>query len=187
MSHDAGPPGATAVTRRTNIAGPARVIAAASVCMLPAIASAQSILERVLEQTGAGVLMLNLAETGTSRGPQPELDGSITLSVGPGTDMDAPPPDWQPEFNMFDSATSVMSAVNSGTIRVNHLQPGSSPSVEIPGYVATAANLAVSDAQVLGHVDLRIEGVDLSGTGKQATTAIGSVNTGSIMIVISGP
>ena len=162
-------------------------IALAAVALLPAAASAQSILQRVLGQTGAGMVSANIAETAAPSGPVPVLDGSVTLRAGPGAEPDAPALPLQPTLRHLDTATSVMAAVNTGQIRLDPLLPAASAATDLPGHAGVAANLAISNAQVLGQIDLRVEGATGPDSAKQATSVLGSMNDGRITIVIDGP
>ena len=172
---------------RRTLPGWRGAIALAAVALLPAAASAQSILQRVLGQMGAGVVSANIAETAAPSGHALVLDGSVTLWAGPGEEPDTLPPDLQPTLRYLDTSTSVMAAVNTGRIRLEPSQPASSAAPDLPGHAGVAANLAISSAQVLGHIDLRIEGVTVPGNATQATSVLGSMNDGSITIVIAGP
>jgi hypothetical protein len=162
-------------------------IALAAVALLPEAAPAQSILQRVLGETGAGMVSANIAETGGPSGQVPVLDGSVTLRAGPGTEPGTLPPGLQPTVRYLDTSTSVTAAVNTGRIRLEPSQPAASAAPDLPGYAGVAANLAVSSAQALGHIDLRIEGVTTQGSATQATSVMGSMNSGSITVVIAGP
>jgi hypothetical protein len=172
--------------RRTRPGWPG-AIAVAAVALLPAAAPAQSILQRVLGQTGAGMVSANIAETANPSGPAPVLDGSVTLWAGPGTEPDAPAQPLQPTLRYLDTSTSVMAAVNTGRIRLEPSQPATSAATDVPGHAGVAANLAISNAQVLGHIDLRTEGVTTPDNATQATSVLGSMNDGRITIVIPGP
>lgn len=162
-------------------------IALAAVALLPAAAPAQSILQRVLGETGAGMVSANIAETANPSGPAPVLDGSVTLWAGPGTEPDAPALPLQPTLRYLDTETSVMAAVNTGRIRLEPSQAPTSAATDLPGHAGVAANLAISNAQLFGHIDLRTEGVTTPDTATQATSVLGSMNDGRITIVIAGP
>lgn len=170
--------------RRTRPGWPG-AIAVAAVALLPAAAPAQSILQRVLGQTGAGMVSANIAETAAPSGAVPVLDGSVTLRAVPGAEPDALP--LQPTLHHLDTATSVMAAVNTGRIRLEPSQPATSAATDMPGHAGVAANLAISNAQVLGQIDLRIEGATGPDSATQATSVLGSMNDGRITIVIPGP
>lgn len=172
----------------------------------PGVAGAQSILDRVLKDIDARApagmqpeLFLNMAEHAAVKDPAGSIlnrvDGSVRLYVTPpeiaavagGSLAGAPLPGGpgaapsplgnQPGFQ--EVATLVSAANNTGLIEVAR-----SGGLVVDGYSAALGNIAAAGTDVLGAILKVGEGLAETAPGQQATSSVGSINTGGITIRI---
>ncbi|MFC3086797.1 hypothetical protein [Tabrizicola soli] len=176
---------------------------------LSGAASAQSVLERVLDQIDGSSNMetvngvfANIAENIGTVGETGEMltaiDGSITNLLsgfdGPTADVNnAVTAVEQVTVDLGDMATTVLGAVNTGDITlgvnqdVSEAIAGTSSAVsnaidQLGGSADTSAivlNVASNATDIIGSVNTTFDGLNGS-LGNVATTVLGAVNTGTI-------